>query len=212
LAYIRVLVPGGLYLKLMSLHASAHSDPWCPLYGSWQTSLCRCLSFLHISYSKCFQNSLHDIVLLPIANQHAQDTNTACASHSQTPSSRFPLHVAFDFSHIPLPTTPDANLHHPPTVASATGHTPADEVAGSSCKIMPSDLKGKGKCRLEVSDSDLGSGRESKPPKTKGPHSGHYAGAGNYQNADLKELLCLVKKELSIGSNGWKHVFVHFAQ
>jgi hypothetical protein len=138
--------------------------------------------------------------------------NTAHSSHPQ-PSFMFPSHLALDPSLVPLPATPDADLLHAPTVASATGHTPSHKVAGSRHKVIPSDPKGKGKRMLEVLDLDSSdSGGESEPPKAKNSHGGCQAGAGNYQDNDLKELLCLVEEELPIGGNGWKHVSVHFAQ
>ena len=107
---------------------------------------------------------------------------------------------------IPLPTTSDADLHGP-TAASASGCTPAVKVAGSCRKVIP-DLKGKGKRRLEeMSELDVSDSEgESEPSKAKNAHSGHQPGAGNYQDADLKELLCLVEGELPIGGHGWKQI------
>ena len=78
---------------------------------------------------------------------------------------------------------------------------------------MPSDPKGKGKHKAEVLDLDSsGSGGESESVKPKNSHGGHWAGAGNYQDADLKKLLHQVKEELLIGGNGWKCVSVCFVQ
>ena len=113
---------------------------------------------------------------------------------------------------IPLPTTSDADLHGP-TAASALGRTPAVKVAGSCRKVIP-DLKGKGKCRLEeMSELDVSDSEgESEPSKAKNAHGGRRPGAGNYQNADLKELLRLVEEELPIGGHGWKRISTRYAQ
>lgn len=115
---------------------------------------------------------------------------------------------------IPLPATPDADLLHGPTVALATGHAPANKVAGCRRKVISSDPKGKGKRRVEdVSDLDsLDSGEESETLIVKNGYGGRRMGAGNYQHADLKELLRLVEEELPIGGHGWKRISTRFAQ
>jgi hypothetical protein len=64
----------------------------------------------------------------------------------------------------------------------------------------------------DASDLDLsGSDGETLNSKRKA-HGGRRAGAGNYQDADLKELLRLTEEELPIGGNGWKRISSRFAQ
>jgi hypothetical protein len=141
------------------------------------------------------------------------NTQTTGPSHS-TPTFVFAPHSGLDPSQGPFPTTSTADLPHGPTMASATGHTPTSKVAGSRRKVPPSDPKGKGKRKLEeISDTEpSGSDEESEPSKAKNAHGGRRPGAGNYQDADLKQLLRLVEEELPVGGNGWKRIAARFAQ
>ena len=136
--------------------------------------------------------------------------NAPSSSHCLASLNFLPLPT--DPTLIPLPTTSDADLHGP-NVASASGCTPAVKVAGSCRKVIP-DLKGKGKCRLEeMSELDVSDSEgESVPSKAKNAHGGRRPGAGNYQDADLKELLHLVEEELPIGGHGWKQISTRYAQ
>jgi len=111
---------------------------------------------------------------------------------------------------VPLPQSFDNDLTHGPTIAAATGHAPASFVAGSrrseqvhsKSTSASRTSRGKGKRSHESSSDD------EKPIAKRGRH----AGAGNYTEGDLSQLLTLVEEELPIGQRGWKKVHEKFAK
>ncbi|KAF9480325.1 hypothetical protein BDN70DRAFT_931797 [Pholiota conissans] len=119
-----------------------------------------------------------------------------------------------DPSQIPLPSTSDADLLHGPTIASSIGYASTSKVAGLRRTKNPAveataTSNGKGKRKRE--DVEDSSGSESddahdEPPPKKTVHGGRRAGAGNYGNDELKQLLRLTEKELPVGQNGWKRI------
>jgi hypothetical protein len=120
---------------------------------------------------------------------------------------------------IPLPPSSDNDLTHGPTVAHAIGYSPITKTAGFRRKNSretvpePTQAKGKGKRkRVNTDDDDSPQSDDSDaPPKKQGGHGGRRAGAGNYQEQDLKEMLRLVEKELPMGQRGWKRIHQKYA-
>ena len=108
-------------------------------------------------------------------------------------------------TNIPLPHTSNNDLTHGPTIAAATSHTKASFVAGSQCSewvhLRSSSAshtgRGKGKRSCELL---LESSSDDEKPVVK---QGHCAGAGNYTEGDLSQLLTLIEEELPIGQQGW---------
>ena len=120
--------------------------------------------------------------------------------------------------YVPLPTLNDNDLTHGPTIAHSIGYSPTIKTAGTrhkKCSETTAREKGKGKRKradTDASDDDSAQSEDSDaPPKKQGGHGGRRAGAGNYQEQDLKEMLRLVEKELPLGQRGWKRIHQKYA-
>ena len=70
--------------------------------------------------------------------------NSAPPSHPP-PFISYALNPAPNLSHIPLPATSDANLHHGPTIASAVGYKPVAKTGSSHHKVTATTSNGKDK-------------------------------------------------------------------
>ena len=76
----------------------------------------------------------------------------------------------------------------------------------------PTRTKKSKRKRSDISDYESAQSEDSDaPPKKRSGHGGRRAGAGNYQEQDLKELLRLVEKELPMGQRGWKRIHEKYA-
>ena len=125
-----------------------------------------------------------------------------------------------DPHHFPLPASSDNDLTHGPTIAHAIGYSPTIKTAGtrrkkcneSAPEAAREKRKGKRK-RTDTDDDDSAQSEDSDAPPgpKKHGHGGRRAGAGNYQEQDLKEMLRLVEKELPLGQRGWKRIHQKYA-
>lgn len=132
----------------------------------------------------------------------------------------FPSTSHSDPATIPLPVTSDIDLHHGLSIAAAVGYKSAPKVAGArrskpnfSGPGEPSTkAKGKRKCVDISSASGSDSDDTSNAPVTtkKASHGGRRPGAGNYGNAEIKQLLRLTEKELPVGQNRWKRIHAKY--
>ena len=122
----------------------------------------------------------------------------------------YPAHHA-THTHSHQNTSPTLLPHtHGPTIAAATSHAPVSLVAGSwhSEQVHPRSSsashssRGKGKWSYELL---LESSSDNEKPIAK---HGHLAGAGNYTEGDLSQLLTLV----AIRQWGWKKVHKRFVK
>ncbi|KAF8150800.1 hypothetical protein B0H34DRAFT_801727 [Crassisporium funariophilum] len=147
-------------------------------------------------------------------NQSARQMDNSLSAFSGAPAQASEAHP--NPFQIPLPALSDADLHHGPTIANLIGYAPASKVAGShhatSEHTLSSKAKGKHKHVEPLASSGSNSDDVSDaPPAKKTAHGGRHAGAGNYGDPELKQLLCLVKKELPVGQNGWKRIHEKYA-
>ena len=78
---------------------------------------------------------------------------------------------------------------------------------------QPSEIKTKAKWKWEDTPGDSSTDLEDSdsPPHKQSTHGGRCAGAGNYQEQDLKALLKYTEKVLPIGQWGWKKVYEKYA-
>ncbi|KAF6746700.1 hypothetical protein DFP72DRAFT_1076214 [Ephemerocybe angulata] len=98
----------------------------------------------------------------------------------------------------PLPSTSDADLTHPPTIAAAVGAKPASKAGGER-------RKGKRKA-VVISDGDDSEpgGSDDEGGSTR---RGRPSGAGNYTMEDVRGLLDAVDHVKPMGQTGWKKVY-----
>jgi hypothetical protein len=104
-------------------------------------------------------------------------------------------------------------------IAEAIGHSPAVKVARSrraksrETLAQPSEVKSKAKRKREDDSGDSSTDLEDSdsPPQKQSAHGGRRAGAGNYQEQDIKALLKYTEKFLPIGQRGWKKVHEKYA-
>jgi hypothetical protein len=77
---------------------------------------------------------------------------------------------------------------------------------------VPEPTRAKRKDKRKRNDTSEDDSEDSEaPPKKQSGHGGRRAGAGNYQEQDLKEMLRLVEKELPMGQRGWKRIHEKYA-
>lgn len=126
---------------------------------------------------------------------------------------QYPHSQLSDPRYLPLPSSNDNDLTHGPTIAHAIGYSPTIKTAGSRHKRSSETARGKGKRKRTYTDDDDSAQSEDSdaPPKKQNGHGGRRAGAGNYQEQDLKEMLRLVEKELPLGQRGWKRIHQKYA-
>ncbi|KAF8174379.1 hypothetical protein BJ912DRAFT_60760 [Pholiota molesta] len=107
-----------------------------------------------------------------------------------------------------------------PSQAPGTRHVPTSKVGGSRRKRVPSPppqtSHGKGKRRRVDFDVDepseaLTDSEDERPVVPATGHGGRRAGAGNYKDSDLTELLNLTQKELPVGQRGWQRIHKAYA-
>jgi len=104
-------------------------------------------------------------------------------------------------------------------ITEAVGHFPVVKVAGSchakshETLAQPSEIKSKAKRKREDTSGDSSTNLEDSdsPPRKQSTHGGRRAGAGNYQEQDLKALLKYTEKVLPMGQQGWKMVHKKYA-
>ena len=103
---------------------------------------------------------------------------------------------------VPLPTTDDARLVHPPSIAKAVSGAAAHKVAGSQRQPR------KRKDRVHVISDDDSEADLLLPQRKKGQPSG----SGNYADGDVKALLSFVDAELPLGQRGWRAVHARYTK
>ncbi|KIM38905.1 hypothetical protein M413DRAFT_239152 [Hebeloma cylindrosporum] len=172
-----------------------------------------------------FENYNHTGVGLSLPSTTAQDPYDfrqqmhSYPSHAELPGPSWSGQNGHWPPHPPLPASPDDDLTHGPTIARAIGYSPTAKVAGSrhakshDSAPEPTREKRKGKRkRSDTSDDGSAQSEDSDAPRKKqSGHGGRRAGAGNYQEQDLKEMLRLVEKELPMGQRGWKRIHEKYA-
>jgi len=90
-------------------------------------------------------------------------------------------------------------------------------VAGSrhvkqfSAEPPATSSKGKGKRKRDQGSELEDASDLSEPEPSAKRHGGRRAGAGNYKEAELNEILNLVEKELPLGQSGWKRIHARYA-
>lgn len=166
---------------------------------------------------------------MPTAAQHtftfdAEDIGASHGAHY----SHYIAENPSDPAHRPYHRVPLAPIHinHlsadldppplPPSQAPGTRHAPTSKAGGSRRKRaaspLPKKTHAKGKRRCVDSDVDkpfkaLTDSEDERPIVPTTGHGGRCAGAGNYKDVDLTELLNLTEKELPVSQHGWQKVY-----
>ncbi|KAG1732841.1 hypothetical protein EDD22DRAFT_762156, partial [Suillus occidentalis] len=115
-------------------------------------------------------------------------------------------------AHIPLPDSPDRELHDPVTIAEARGYVPAVITAGARRKPAAKANKGKGKENTEPAPKCTRAADDDEDDPRPGAKRGRPSGSNNYSVTDIQVLLDLVKDERPLGQKGWQAIHLKYSE
>ncbi len=97
-------------------------------------------------------------------------------------------------------------LHAAREVLQLRGHSPSEKVAGSR-RSLKANPKGKGKARMDSSDSRNRKHEPADEVDARGSKKGgRIKGVANYTDEEVLKLLDFAERELPVGGKGWSRV------
>ncbi|KAG1739693.1 hypothetical protein EDB19DRAFT_1589526, partial [Suillus lakei] len=113
---------------------------------------------------------------------------------------------------IPLPDSPDRELHDPMAIAGARGYVPVVSTAGACHKTAAKANKGNGKENTKHAPKCAHAAEDNKDdPRPRAKHS-RPSGSNNYSVTDIQVLLDFVKDEHPLGQKGWQVIHLKYSE
>ncbi|KAG1729880.1 uncharacterized protein EDB91DRAFT_1252923 [Suillus paluster] len=131
---------------------------------------------------------------------------------SEPPAIPSGSHLVLGAAQIPLPDSPDRELHDPVAIAKAQGYAPAISTAGARRKTAAKANKGKGKENTDHAPKHTCAAEDNKDDPRPGAKCSWSSGSNNYSVTDIQVLLDFVEDECPLGQKGWQAIHLKYSE